>query len=81
MRWRFQPGSLKINEKSNKEFELRVKGKEKLKMNISSTIPFSAVEISKGWESQFYLLKTELPVLEIKITKPGVIKSELIWSS
>ena len=64
LRWRFQPGSLKINEKSNKEFELRVKGKEKLKMNISSTIPFSAVEISKGWESQFYLLKTELPVLK-----------------
>ncbi|WP_022668293.1 heparinase II/III family protein [Desulfospira joergensenii] len=42
---------------------------------ISSNIPISRCEIVEGWQSLYYMKKSNLPVLEIEINEPGAITS------
>lgn len=71
LRWRLTPGSWELqgNSVTNGEHELEV----------FSSAPIARVELVTGWESRYYLEKTEAPVLEVEIHQPGTLTSEYRW--
>lgn len=72
LRWRLMPGDWQIKEDcciSNGEHRLAICG------NVS----IARFELTKGWESRYYLEKTMAPVLEIEIHQPGTIETEYCW--
>lgn len=72
LRWRLAPGSWQIEGASvrNGACVLRV----------HADVPLVRFELTTGWESRYYLEKTELPVLEIEIDRPGTLTSEYRWA-
>lgn len=71
LRWRLAPGSwlLQGNRITNGKHELE----------IFSSAPIARFELVTGWESRFYLEKTEVPVLEVEIHQSGTLTSEYRW--
>ncbi|NLW04554.1 MAG: heparinase, partial [Pseudomonadaceae bacterium] len=71
LRWRLAPGNwlLQGNRVTNGKHELEV----------FSSAPIARFELVTGWESRFYLEKTEAPVLEVEIHQPGTLTSEYRW--
>lgn len=45
-------------------------------LNVQATMPIMRMQMLSGWESRFYLQKTEIPVLEIEVEQSGIITSE-----
>lgn len=72
LRWRLEPGQWRIDGKSlsNGEHELQV----------LATMPIVRFELMDGWESRYYLEKTEVPVLEIEVHQPGSLTTEYRWA-
>ncbi|MNZ99796.1 Heparinase II/III-like protein [compost metagenome] len=72
LRWRLEPGQWRIdgNTLSNGEHELQV----------LATMPIVRFELTAGWESRYYLEKTEVPVLEIEVHQPGSLTTEYRWA-
>ncbi|MEI8185761.1 MAG: heparinase II/III-family protein [Chlorobiaceae bacterium] len=71
LRWRVRPGHWIL------EGQTLTDGKDFLSFK-SSVIP-SRVELVNGWESRYYFHKTETPVLEIEINKPGTLSTKYVW--
>lgn len=71
LRWRLAPGNwvLQENTVTNGEHELE----------IISSVPIARFELVTGWESRYYLEKTEVPVLEVETHQAGTLTSEYRW--
>lgn len=71
LRWRLAPGNwvLQDNTVTNGEHEIQV----------CSSAPIVRFELVTGWESRYYLEKTEIPVLEIEIHETGTLTTEYRW--
>ncbi|MCK0512717.1 heparinase II/III family protein [Aromatoleum buckelii] len=72
LRWRLEPGDWWIegNTVRNGKHYLRVEAGEGL-------VRFALVT---GWESRYYLEKTEVPVLEVEVNRAGTLISEYCWA-
>jgi len=69
LRWRLQPGSWAVTGS-----EVVGSG---FKLSINADVDIARVELVEGWESRYYLEKTELPVLEVELRTPGTIITEI----
>lgn len=67
LRWRLAPGAWQLqgNTISN--------GADSLK--ITASVPIDSLRLIEGWESRYYLRRTPVPVIEVKIQKPGCLIS------
>ncbi|GAB4247142.1 MAG: hypothetical protein Kow0054_01900 [Deferrisoma sp.] len=70
LRWRLKPGSWR-----EENIGLRLGS---LRISVCSEVGLQ-VRVVKGWESRFYLQKSELPVLEVEIKAPGRIDTLVEW--
>lgn len=71
LRWRLEPGHWRLegHSISNGEHQLLV----------HADIPIVRFELTAGWESRYYLEKTQVPVLEIEVHQPGLLTTEYRW--
>ena len=72
LRWRLVPGKYEIkgNTVVTEDFEL----------TINTDLDINQFDLVDGWESQYYMKKTTLPVLEIEVKKPGKIETIIQWA-
>lgn len=73
LRWRLEPGQWLIegNALSNGEHVIQV----------HASVPIVRFELVGGWESRYYLEKSQVPVLEVEIHQPGSLITEYRWAS
>lgn len=73
LRWRLAPGAWQVDgdRARNGTHVLRVK----------ADVPIVRFELTTGWESRYYLRKTELPVLEIEVDRSGTLMTEYRWAA
>lgn len=73
LRWRLAPGAWQVDgdRARNGTHVLRVQ----------ADVPIVRFELTTGWESRYYLEKTELPVLEIEVDRPGTLMTEYRWAA
>ena len=72
LRWRLPPGEWVVS-------DMDAAG-PKMGIAISASVPVRRIDIVTGYESQRYLEKTELPVLEVEIDEPGTLTSIIRWT-
>ena len=73
LRWRLAPGAWQIDGACVRN------GPHVL--HVQADVPLVRFELTTGWESRYYLEKTELPVLEIEVDRPGTLMSEYRWAA
>ena len=71
LRWRVRPGDWRL------AGNMLSDGRHTL--TVSANVPIVRIEIQRGWESRFYLRRTELPVLEVELEHAGEVMSEYRW--
>lgn len=71
LRWRLAPGEWRVEGRSITNGEHR--------LAITSDIPITRFELIQGWESRYYLQKTNTPVLEVEVHQPGSINTNYCW--
>lgn len=71
LRWRLAPGDWRITGTTLTD------GRHRL--TVCADVPIVSMELATGWESRRYLEKTEIPVLEVAISRPGTITTEYHW--
>ncbi len=72
LRWRLMPGDWRIEGKTV------TNGAHAL--SIEASVPIVRLELVAGWESRYYMQKTELPVLEVEVHQAGALTSEYRWA-
>lgn len=75
LRWRLKPGDWVLG--SDKQSVCC----EAFSLHVSSNVPILRIELCQGWESLYYLHKSDLPVLEVEIAQSGVLTTEVTWIS
>lgn len=73
LRWRLAPGHWRLDGDSVTD------GRHRL--TVRATVPLARLALVEGWESRYYLEKTNLPVLEIEVNVSGEITSEYQWET
>lgn len=71
LRWRLEPGDWQLDGDCVRS------GAHVLR--VRTDVPMIRFQLTTGWESRNYLEKTELPVLEIEVDRPGTLISEYRW--
>ncbi|HET7321780.1 MAG TPA: heparinase II/III family protein, partial [Longimicrobiaceae bacterium] len=71
LRWRLRPGdwTLAGDEVTDGRHRLRV----------TADVPVVRVELVSGWESRYYLHRSEIPVLEVEVASPSTIVTSYRW--
>jgi len=72
LRWRLEPGEWKLD--GNSIY------KDNIKIEIIGINNFEEMIIKSGWESKFYMHKTEIPVLEVSFKGKNLIRTQVDWS-
>ena len=80
LRWRLIPGKWTLRCENN-QVEVSLEIQQQISLLVSSDVPMLRAELVTGWESRYYLQKTELPVLEIEINQPGRLTTQVSWHS
>jgi hypothetical protein len=73
LRWRLMPGKWVFD--SDKQ----TVSCEMFSVTVSSNVPILRIELCQGWESLYYLQKSELPVLEVEVEQSGELTSVVEW--
>ncbi len=73
LRWRLEPGEWYLDGQT-----LLFNG---VSIAVVTSMPVVRCELVNGWESRYYGLKTELPVLEIEVAEPGQLATEMTWNT
>lgn len=79
LRWRLMPG--------NWRFEASAQGgcvfaeAFGLRIVIHADVALIRCQLLTGLESRNYLEKTELPVLEVEVAEPGILETEVFWTT
>ena len=71
LRWRLAPGEWRV------EGQSVTNGAQRL--TISANIVIERFELTQGFESRYYLQKTNTPVLEVEVHQPGSITTDYCW--
>ena len=74
LRWRLNPDKWTIKR------DIVFNQDKNVKIKIKSDMKIKKISIMKGWQSKFYHSKIEIPVLEIKVTEPGNLYTEISWN-
>lgn len=69
LRWRLMPGDWRL--------EGTTVTNDRFALTVSSDHPIRRIELSVGFESEHYLRKTPLPVLEVETTVPAVLETRI----
>lgn len=72
LRWRLMPDAWRV------DGQTVTNGAHRL--SVEATVPIVRFELLRGWESRYYMQKTEVSVLEVEFRQPGTITSEYRWS-
>jgi hypothetical protein len=72
LRWRLEPGEWQVDGP--------LRAQRRARLRVQADVPLVRFELTTGWESRYYLEKTELPVLEIEVDRPGTLMSEYRWA-
>jgi len=80
LRWRLPPGDWVLKQESQ-EVRLWCENSSAPILTIQSSAPLIRTELTVGWESRYYLKKTELPVLEVEISSQGHLISKINWAN
>ena len=72
VRWRLAPSAWALSDATLRD------GQHTLQ--VSADVPLVRVELVQGWESREYFRKTELPVLEVEVARPGTITTVYSWA-
>ncbi len=70
LRWRLAPGDWTLSGE-------KISGLG-FGLEISANVEITRIELNTGWESLHYLQKSPLPVLEVEVRTPGIIKTRVI---
>lgn len=73
LRWRLIPGEWVLSG--------NVISNGRVSLAIATTAAVVRMEIVEGWESRYYLKRTQLPVLEVELASPGNIKTTIEWTA
>ena len=73
LRWRLEPGQWL--------FEGNILSNGEHVIQVHASVPIVRFELVGGWESRYYLEKTQVPVLEVEIDQPGSFITEYRWAS
>ena len=73
LRWRLIPGDWVINGNTISNGVVSIL--------IESNEVINRLVLTQGWESRYYLRKTQLPVLEVEINDPGNITTLIQWNN
>jgi len=71
LRWRLAPGRWDV--------ERQLVTGHGVTLRIDANVPVRRLDVVAGWESRYYLQKTELPVLEVEVSDPGRLTTEVSW--
>ncbi|WP_246886810.1 heparinase II/III domain-containing protein, partial [Pseudomonas chlororaphis] len=71
LRWRLQPGDWQMSD--------GVLSNGSHRISVTGSMPIVRQELVQGWESRYYLQKTEVPVLEVEVDSAGVLITEYHW--
>ena len=78
LRWRLVPGKWTLRCEKNL-IELTSEIRIGVSLTVETEIPMLRAQLVTGWESRYYLQRTELPVLEIEIDQPGMLTTRVSW--
>lgn len=73
LRWRLAPGDWQVDGDC-------VRNGEQV-LRVQADVALTRFELTSGWESRHYLEKTEIPVLEVQVNRPGTLTTEYGWAS
>ncbi len=71
LRWRLIPGDW--SDAGDRWTDGRVS------IRVQADVPSNGPQWSTGYESRYYMQKTEIPVLEFAVTKPGTVITQIEW--
>lgn len=71
LRWRLSPGIWRLNGHTISDGARSIK--------VSADVPITRFGLTTGWESRYYLQKSEVPVLEVEIDRPGTLETRIVW--
>jgi hypothetical protein len=80
LRWRLMLGDWQLEHTPTGPC-LTLSSRNNLRLHVSTNVPIKRCELVLGWESRHYLEKSQLPVLEVEVTQPGTLTTELHWSA
>lgn len=73
LRWRLAPGDW--------QQQGNVWRNGSVKLTITTELPIDRIALVEGWESRYYFQKSSLPVVEVEVSRPGVIRSVIEWTT
>ncbi|WP_419177015.1 heparinase II/III family protein [Desulfosediminicola sp.] len=73
LRWRLKPGEWRI---ANSTVSCRG-----FSVKVTSNVEIQRISLVTGWESRYYLTKSEIPVLEIEINHAGELITCVEWEA
>ncbi len=71
LRWRLKPDNYLIKNNAITS--------ENLKISVIANMNMARIEIVKGYESRYYMQKSEIPVLEIEFKEDVVVTTKFCW--
>jgi heparinase II/III-like protein len=71
LRWRLRPGSWRLEGAGVSDGQVR--------LEVSADVPIVRLALVTGWESRYYLQKSEVPVLELEVHQPGTLTTVCRW--
>jgi hypothetical protein len=72
VRWRLRPATWVL------EGQTATDGRHRITLATDAVV--RRCEMVTGWESRYYLARTEIPVLEFAISSPGTVQMEYRWT-
>lgn len=79
LRWRLNSADWKLNVVGNL-VELKSNGSQSIEMTVNCDQKIVRCELKQGLESLYYMQKTNVPVLEVEVDSPCVLKTRLRWN-
>jgi hypothetical protein len=73
LRWRLQPGAWRIEDRATVTDGRCV-------LSIGASMPIARFSLVQGWESRYYMQKTQIPVLEVEVHASGTLTTDYRWS-
>ncbi len=80
LRWRVPPGDWTLQTASIRTVRMQDDAGSSL-LNVASNVPISRAELVEGWESRHYLEKTPLTVLEVEVSEPATLTTQIRWNA
>lgn len=72
LRWRLMPGDWTVHGQAITCGHNR--------LEVRSDTPIRRFELVEGWESRYYLQRSNLPVLEVEVGSPGTLTTDYSWT-